>query len=545
MLPTILSVDTGESDYPALITIWSADAKEELACNDDVPYPRPKILFEVKSAQTVLIEVTNAGGNTGGSLVLNVKFLPLLPNDKPKGATPITTFPFTHRMNTESATISSDGPYSCGGLGYFDTNSVWYHMKAAENGVVVVDTRGSNYEIALSAWSEDLSQKLQCDPPGLGNQGTRGYSQIILKVKSGETVLFKVSDLRQENEGGELVLNVRLGESFDLFESAIHFSVQYSRTRSVAINDFNGDGNLDLLTSGDSNASILLGAGTGSFGWPTDFWMGDNPLSTAIGDLNDDGNLDIAVTNSYDDISILPGTGTGLFGLPKTIDLQYGSRDFVPVAIGDFNSDGISDLVTVGEGGNIWQWMFQSDDDVWQSDYGIALILLGTGNGAFELGTRFQTGSYETPASVAIGDFNEDGISDLVTANEFNSVSILLGTGLGSFKSAAQFLVQTDDVTTYSLGDSDIPRKEYRRACPASVVIGDFNGDGHLDLATANKCIDTVAIFLGTGTGSFGSAMHFTVGRYPQSIVVGDFNGDGNPDLATTNTFNSIVGNII
>ncbi|MBI4325036.1 MAG: VCBS repeat-containing protein, partial [Chloroflexi bacterium] len=67
---------------------------------------------------------------------------------------------------------------------------------------------------------------------------------------------------------------------------------------------------------------------------------------------------------------------------------------------------------------------------------------------------------------------------------------------------------------------------------PSSVAVGDFNGDGKLDLAVANRISDNVSILLGTGTGSFSAATSFAVGSGPTSVAVGDFNGDGKPDLA-------------
>jgi hypothetical protein len=70
---------------------------------------------------------------------------------------------------------------------------------------------------------------------------------------------------------------------------------------------------------------------------------------------------------------------------------------------------------------------------------------------------------------------------------------------------------------------------------PRSVAVGDFNGDGHLDLAVANFNDGTLSILLGNGDGTFQDAQGFNAGSFPYSVAVGDFNGDGIPDLAVAN----------
>src|SRR5262249_57148952 len=92
-----------------------------------------------------------------------------------------------------------------------------------------------------------------------------------------------------------------------------------------------------------------------------------------------------------------------------------------------------------------------------------------------------------------------------------NDVSVRLGYGDGSFQPAQSF----------ATGDA-----------PHSVAVGDFNGDGNLDLAVANYLSNDVSVLLGNGDGSFQPAQSFASGDHPSSVAVGYFNGDGMLDLA-------------
>jgi len=74
-----------------------------------------------------------------------------------------------------------------------------------------------------------------------------------------------------------------------------------------------------------------------------------------------------------------------------------------------------------------------------------------------------------------------------------------------------------------------------------AIVAADFNGDGKLDLAVADQGNGDVAIFTGNGSGGFTGPVTITVGNSPESLAVGDFNGDGKPDLAVANTADDTV----
>lgn len=170
------------------------------------------------------------------------------------------------------------------------------------------------------------------------------------------------------------------------------------------------------------------------------------------------------------------------------------------LATADLNGDGKLDLVVA-------------------DSYGYSLrLFMGNGRGGFATGA----GPYATgagPGSVAVADFNGDAKPDVVTASEIDgTVSVLLGDGLGGFTSRVDFVIGTP-----TLGAG---------LFLTGVAVGDFDADGHKDLAVESN--NDIGVLLGDGAGGF--APFVAVPAPPgasHSVAVGDFNDDGNQDLAT------------
>ncbi len=137
---------------------------------------------------------------------------------------------------------------------------------------------------------------------------------------------------------------------------------------------------------------------------------------------------------------------------------------------------------------------------------------------------RFETalGSlYEAQAGVRHGDGN----LDFMVANSGNgTVSVLLGNGRGTFSAGA-------DYATGAPAYSDFTGP----AGPASVAVGDVDGDGSLDIVSANNYTGTVAVLKGKCNGTFDSKVEYPVGKTPYSAEIGDLNGDGKLDIVAAN----------
>ena len=310
---------------------------------------------------------------------------------------------------------------------------------------------------------------------------------------------------------------------------------------SLVVADFNRDGKPDLAVANNS-VSLLFGLGNGAFTSPIN--LGSN-YSTAIvaDDFNNDGKLDIFAVGYY--ASIFLGDGNGNFVRTNVAGTYYSPK---AVAIGDFNADGKKDLALVGNN--------------------ISLIL-GVGNGNFNQLTNYYLNG--NPGDVIVGDINDDGYDDLVFSEAYSYSSdacVQLGNGDGTFdipqyypSTPSGYTAYHDSLALADFNDDGKPdiavldryanlvkirmnngewfwtAKEYPVGfAPTSIVAGDFNGDGKIDLVVRGS--STIKVLYGNGDGSFtvGSPISVTSNSSGHgTMVTGDFNGDGLPDIAFVN----------
>ena len=223
--------------------------------------------------------------------------------------------------------------------------------------------------------------------------------------------------------------------------------------------------------------------------------VGSDPNSIAVADINGDGKADLICANYLGNtLSVLTNNSSGGYVLSGT----YGNVGSLPIVVtaADVNGDGKVDLICVGS---------------------TLTVLTNNGTGGF-----VPSGQYATvgngPAWVTAADVNGDGRPDLITANwgsgSGNTLTVLTNNGSGGF------VIASAPVT----GNGTI--------CVAAV---DVNGDGKVDLISANMTDSTLSVLTNTGSGGFILAASCPVGNGSRFVTAADVNGDGRPDLISAN----------
>lgn len=296
---------------------------------------------------------------------------------------------------------------------------------------------------------------------------------------------------------------VSLGKGDGTFQSGIASAGPSGSITQINVADVNGDGKLDLIVSGSKNATTffvatMIGNGDGTFQAPieTDFAGIHTPQNVVVADLNGDGVLDVAFASGMSVQAVL-GNGDGTFRLGPSTTLNQ-----IPlsvVATGDFNKDGKADLVVTVY-------------DLFTTGFDFVVLLPGNGDGSFgtPVTVNGSGSSFVGAITAAVGDFNGDGNLDIATgiqtagATVEGFIQIALGNGDGTFR-AAPNVPNVTKVTT-------------------PLLVGDFNGDGNLDLVTGGLG------YFGQGDGTF-PTFSGTAPNPNTYVLTGDFNGDGSLDL--------------
>jgi hypothetical protein len=327
-------------------------------------------------------------------------------------------------------------------------------------------------------------------------------------------------------------VSVRLNDGTGTFSGYDAVPVERYPVR-MAVGDLDADGDLDLVTANSDSlfntASVRLNNGQGSFAASQELRLGTSPSSVALGDIDGDGDLDLLVTTRTSDVAVFlnggdaTGSNTGVFApSPGPRILTFGGP--VSIAVGDVDGDGDLDLLTADYFG-----------------YGVSVRLnggdaTGSNTGFFSRGSQVLVGF--SPVCVTLGDVDGDGDLDLLSTSPgqggsvVGNVSVRLNGGDASGSNTGAF----SDGSTVPVGDT-----------PRSVALGDVDGDGDLDLFTANSGDNTLSVRLnggdatGSNTGLFSNGSEVPVGDEPRSVQAADVDADGDLDLLTVNRLGNTV----
>jgi hypothetical protein len=350
-----------------------------------------------------------------------------------------------------------------------------------------------------------------------------------------------------------------------------------ARPGTVATGDVNGDGRDDVVVAsrGDGNIEVFLQNDSAGLDGSTEYSSGEEHSSLGwgsvdIGDLNDDGNEDVLV-------AVKDGVGVFLQNQAGSLDpmLRYPSNhssntNVHKLRIGDFNSDGLRDVVSIDWGTHA----HNADVDVF----------LQNASGTLDPAVTYQLarGWYD---DLDVGDVNGDGLQDIVVMSgelsAYNNIGVLLQRSDGTLGTATYYDFEgyglspgfavgdvsgdalQDIVVSYggrvpdsfvatllqnAAGTLQSPVAYSSYDIPGPVDIGDFDLDGRGDVVVAHGGVfgvqgHAVGIYLGLEDGTLADEELYDVpyGWRPRELAIGDMNGDGANDLAVADFRHGLV----
>ena len=293
---------------------------------------------------------------------------------------------------------------------------------------------------------------------------------------------------------------------------------------AITSGDVDGDGDLDLLTGNvlGTTVSLLRNDGTGAYGPATSIAVGTGPTDLALADVDGDGDLDLLASNyTSNTVSVRLNSGNGTFSGTQDVAMPPNTAPD-QLALGDVDGDGDLDLL-VGSSTNLTSAV------TLRLNGGDAT---GSNTGVFSGGQSIAVGSESR--GVALADIDGDGDLDVLAASLTNGfVQVRLNGGDATGSNTGVF----SGSGFVGVGDT-----------PASIAMGDIDGDGDLDLLTANYGSNNVSVRFNDGTGNFinyTTNVNVAVGSGPFNIALADVDADGDLDLLTANAGYGADGNSV
>jgi hypothetical protein len=329
-----------------------------------------------------------------------------------------------------------------------------------------------------------------------------------------------IPDIIAESEDGLVVL---LGQPALSFAAPVHYAFYnvggFDRDQGDArlIADFNGDGYPDIAMPGANGVYIAYGRPDGTFIAPPIVESGTDIGFAGVADFNGDGIPDVLTTGGAA-IELNLGKGDGTFVAATSIAYppnMYSTPTSVAakLIVGDFNGDGHTDFITTANP---------------SPNSPQAYLYLGTGTGSFAnpvAVSGFSFNTYSLPDPI-VADLNGDGKQDIVAwAGSLSRLTAFLSNGNGSFTALATPLPYQYNVAAVGDFDHDgIP--DMVAASSSGLLFLKGKGDGSFSPSAASISMPLLS----------------PLGNFVPAMVSGDFDGDGNPDFALLATSGALAG---
>ncbi len=346
----------------------------------------------------------------------------------------------------------------------------------------------------------------------------------------------------------------------------------YGSNSTLAEADFDGDGDRDLVTSGNStvtnknSVSILRNRGDATFDEPVIYELPAGTIrQLVVGDVDGDGAIDIvaggytSANSSVGTVWVLRNEGKGTFAKADSYDIA--DLNLLSLTVADLNGDGDVEIVTSG------YLPLTSKAKI--------SVLPNLGNGTFDTPVNYDAGS-SSSYKIEAADVDGDGATDVVTTgystSGYATIRVFLNRGDGLLGAAVDHHAADDyavsdfraaDVDNdgaidfilagyYGLsvlrnkgdGTFEAPAKyETPQIYSSKLAVADVDGNGFADLVSTDYYSTEISVFLNRGDGTFNPASNYEGhgNYYGVGLVAADFNGDGTADISNVNNFSVSV----